>query len=374
MSLRTVRVQDLVGLLNGLFPPDLAEEWDNVGLQVGDPGAVVERVLVALDPGSAAVAAARTQGSQLLVTHHPLLFKPLRRLSPDDPVGRVVWEAARSGVAILSAHTNLDVAADGLNGWLAGRLELVDAEPLQTVAGRLLKLVVYVPEGHEEAVAAALFAAGAGQIGKYDHCSFRTAGTGTFRPGEGTVPFIGTPGKREQVGELRLETVVPQRRLSRVLEKLFKVHPYEEVAYDLVPLANTLPGIGLGRIGRLAAPVSLGEYADRVKTALSCPSLRVVGDLQRAVGKVAVCGGSGAGLISEAQRQGADVLVTGDIKYHEARLAEDFGLALIDAGHFATERLAVGELVSRLEAEAAARGWALEIRGHEGEQDPFTVR
>jgi dinuclear metal center YbgI/SA1388 family protein len=352
----------------------MAEEWDNVGLQVGDPGATVERVLVALDPGCAAVAAACDRGAQLLVTHHPLLFKPLRRLSPDDPVGRVVWQAVRGGVAILSAHTNLDVAADGLNRWLADRLELNNASPLQPLVGRLLKLVVYVPEGYDEAVAAALFDAGAGRIGKYDHCSFRTAGIGTFRPGEGTTPFTGTPGQREQVRELRLETVVPQRRLPKVLEKLFKAHPYEEVAYDLVPLANTLPGFGLGRIGSLATTLPLGAFAARVKTALSCQSLRVVGDLQRAVGKVAVCGGSGAGLISEAQRQGADVLVTGDVKYHEARLAEDFGLALIDAGHFATERLAVEELVSRLGAEAVARGWELEIRGHDGEQDPFIVR
>jgi dinuclear metal center YbgI/SA1388 family protein len=373
MSVRTVRVQDLLGVLHRLFPPDLAEEWDNVGLQVGDPAAPVERVLVALDPGAAAVAAACTHGAQLLVTHHPLLFKPLHRLTLDDPVGRVLWQAVRGGVAVIAAHTNLDVAADGLNRWLAELLELADAEPLQPLAGHLCKLVVFVPVAHAEAVADALFAGGAGQIGAYDHCSFQAAGIGTFRPGPGTTPFLGEAGRRERVEELRLETIVPQRRLSRVLEKLIKAHPYEEVAYDLIPLANQLPGAGLGRVGRLAAPVSLAALADRVKTLLGCSSVRLVGRPEQVVSRIAVCGGSGAGLIAEAQRRGADVLVTGDVKYHEARQAEDLGLALLDAGHFATERLAAAGLAARLGAEATARGWRLDILVHDGERDPFIV-
>ncbi len=374
MSGQAVRVQDLLGLIHTLYPPELAAEWDNVGLQVGDPTARVERILVALDPGAAAVEAARAAGAELLITHHPLLFKPLRRLTPEDPTGRVVWQAVRGGVAIISAHTNLDTAADGLNCWLAERLGLTAVEPLQPVAGQLLKLVVYVPAGHAEAVAEALFAGGAGQIGNYDQCSFRSAGLGTFRPGPGTQPFIGTAGRREEVEELRLETVVPRRRLSRVLERLTKAHPYEEIAYDLLPLANQLPGVGLGRIGRLSAPESLVDFAGRVRNALGCGPVRVVGALEGPVAKVALCGGSGASLIGEARRRGADVLLTGDVKYHEARQAEDLGLALIDAGHFATERLAAGELAARLGQVAAGRGWPLEITVFDGEQDPFTIR
>jgi dinuclear metal center YbgI/SA1388 family protein len=374
MSLRTARVQDLLGVVHSLFPPELAEEWDNVGLQVGDPAAGVDRVMIALDPGAEAVAAACSRQAQLLVTHHPLLFKPLRRLTPADPVGRVVWQAVSNGVAIISVHTNLDTAADGLNRWLAERLQLVAAKPLQPAAGQLLKLVVFVPAAHAEAVADALFAGGAGQIGGYDHCAFQAAGTGTFRPGPGTTPFIGTAGQRERVEEVRLETVVPQRRLSRVLERMFKAHPYEEVAYDLIPLANQLPGCGLGRIGRLAEPLTLAALAERIKAALDCPSVRLVGSPEQAVGKVAVCGGSGAGLIQEARRQGAEVLVTGDVKYHDARQAEELGLALIDAGHFATERLAAAELATRIGEAAAARGWRLDVVVHDGEHDPFIVR
>jgi len=168
--------------------------------------------------------------------------------------------------------------------------------------------------------------------------------------------------------------VVPQRRLSRVLERMFKAHPYEEVAYDLIHLANQLPGCGLGRIGRLADPLTMAVLAERIKVALGCPSVRLVGSLEQTVSKVAVCGGSGAGLIQEAHRQGAEVLVTGDVKYHEARQAEQLGLALIDAGHFATERLAAGELASRIGEAAAARGWRLDVVVHDGEHDPFIVR
>jgi dinuclear metal center YbgI/SA1388 family protein len=357
-----------------LYPPDLAEEWDNVGLQVGDPASPVERLMVALDPTSSAVMAASKQGVQLLVTHHPLLFKPLRRLTPDDSVGRVVWQAVHGGVAIATAHTNLDVAADGLNSWLAEKLELIGAEPLQPTASHLVKLAVFVPADYAEVVAAALFAGGAGQIGAYDQCSFRVSGLGTFRPGPGTTPFIGEPGRREQVEEVRLETIVPQRRLGKVVEKLLKAHPYEEVAYDLIPLANQLPDVGLGRVGRLAAPMSLAVLADRVKVLLNCQSLRLVGLPERSISKVAVCGGSGAGLIQEARRRGADVLITGDIKYHEARLAEDLDLALLDAGHFATERLAVDALADRFGKEATARGWRLEVVTHKGEHDPFITR
>jgi dinuclear metal center YbgI/SA1388 family protein len=341
---------------------------------VGDPTAPAERILVALDPTGAAVDAAVARGAQLLVTHHPLLFKPLRRLTVDDPVGRVVWQAVRGGVAIIAVHTNLDVAVDGLNRWLANCLELADAVPLQPLDGHLFKLVVFVPVDHAETVADALFAGGAGQIGAYDQCSFRTNGIGTFRPGPGTTPFIGESGRLERVEELRLETVVPQRRLGRVLERMLNAHPYEEVAYDLVPLANQLPGAGLGRIGRLAASQPLTTFADQVKTALGCRSVRLVGCPEGVVSKVAVCGGSGAGLIQEARRRGADVLVTGDIKYHEARQAEELGLALVDAGHFATERLAAEALAARLGKEAAARGWRLEVLVHEGERDPFIVR
>jgi dinuclear metal center YbgI/SA1388 family protein len=373
MAKQGQRIQDLVGLVHKLYAPELAEDWDNVGLQVGDPGAPLERVMVSLDPGLSAVQAARDAGAQALVTHHPLLFRPIKRLTPEDAVGQVLWTAARAGVAIISAHTNLDCAVDGLNSWLAARLGVQQNTPLQPVVGDYLKLVVFVPAGHEQSVAEALFSAGAGQIGAYDQCSFRGHGEGTFRPGQGTNPFIGEVGQSEQVDEIRLETIVPKRKLARVLEKMQKVHPYEEVAYDLVPLQNQVPGAGLGRIGRLEQETTLDNFAARVKNALRCDHLRLTGSGSRTVHKIALCGGSGAGLLQTAHRQGADVLVTGDIKYHDARQAEELGIALIDAGHFATERLMIEQVTDALQVAARQRHWEIVFEAYTGEQDPFRL-
>jgi len=365
------RIQDLVGLIHKLYAPELAEAWDNVGLQVGDPGRSLDRVMVALDPGLEAVEAARDAGAQALVTHHPLLFKPVKRLTPDDAVGKVLWTAVRDDVAIISAHTNLDCAVDGLNSWLAEKMSVKQAVPLQTVAGDYLKLVVFVPVGHEEAVAEALFSAGGGQIGAYDQCSFRSSGEGTFRPGPGTQPYIGTVGQREKTEEVRLETIIPKRKLLRVLEKMQKSHPYEEVAYDLLPLQNQVPDAGLGRIGKLAQQTTLGEFAASVKESLGCDHLRLIGADQMPIRKIALCGGSGAFLLQTAHRQGADVLVTGDVKYHEARQAEELGIALIDAGHFATEQLMIEQVTQSLQAAARQLNWGVAFEAYTGEEDPF---
>ncbi len=365
------RIQDLVGLVHKLYAPELAEDWDNVGLQVGDPGSPLERVMVALDPCLEALQAARDAGAQALVTHHPLLFRPIKRLTPEDAVGQVLWSAVRDGVAIVSAHTNLDAAVEGLNSWLADKLGVGQTLPLQTVAGDYLKLVVFVPVGHEDAVADALFSAGSGQIGAYDQCSFRVRGEGTFRPGSASQPYIGTVGEREQTEEVRLETILPKRKLLRALEKMQKIHPYEEVAYDLLPLQNQVPGAGLGRIGRLDQETTLADFAARVKKSLGCDHLRLTGADERPVRKVALCGGSGAFLLQTAHRQGADVMVTGDVKYHEARQAEELGIALIDAGHFATEQLMIEQVTKSLQAAARQHNWGVVFEAYTGERDPF---
>jgi dinuclear metal center YbgI/SA1388 family protein len=273
---------------------------------------------------------------------------------------------------VVCAHTNLDRGRNGLNDWLAARLGVADAKPL-AMGGELLKLVVFVPAGYENQVADALFAAGAGEVGRYDRCAFRSLGVGTFRPGPGTTPFIGREGETETVREVRLETVVPREAAGRTVERILKAHPYEEVAYDLVPLANRRSDVGLGRIGRLERTLTLGEFAAEVKKVLAVNSLRLVGDFGRKMGKVALCGGSGASLLAEAVRQGADVLVTGDVKYHEAQNAESQGIALIDAGHFATEHLMVAELSRVLRQEAERKGLSIVFHEMKGESDPFRM-
>ncbi len=366
------RLSDVIGILHKLCPPGLAEDWDNVGLQVGDPGARVDRILVCLDAEEPAVEEAIKQGVQLIIAHHPLLFRPLKRLTPTDMTGRVIFSAIQNHIAIASAHTNLDRAADGLNDWLAATLQLSDPVPLENPAtDHFAKLIVYVPKGYEAAVMTALFNAGAGSIGDYDRCSFRVAGTGSFRGSDGTDPFIGTPGVYEEAEEFRLETIIPRALLGKAVERLIKAHPYEEVAYDVVPLANPDHATGLGRIGKLATPLCLEDLAARVKQQLGAGALRMVGDPARTVSKIAVCGGSGMAVYNDALRHGADCLVTGDVKFHDAQRARNDGLALIDAGHFATERIMVASLSSRLRQLFEKRGLTIEIIEMTAEQDPF---
>ncbi|MDX2479802.1 MAG: Nif3-like dinuclear metal center hexameric protein [Desulfuromusa sp.] len=371
---KTACLADIVGLINQFCPPDLAEDWDNVGLQVGDPTAKIDKILVCLDAEEIAIQEAHRQGAQLIISHHPLIFKPLKHLSPTDMTGRVLFQAIKQDIAVVSAHTNLDRAADGLNDWLATRLGVKDAIPVERPGnGHFYKLVVYVPLGHEMEVRDAIFAAGAGHIGAYDHCSFNSCGTGTFRGNQDTQPFIGTPGELETTEEVRLETVVPVSVLNKTVSRMLKAHPYEEVAYDLIPLANERLDVGLGRVGHLEKTVSLQQFAEQVKGAFQLSSLKLVGDLQRQISRVAVCGGTGMSLFSAAVRHGADCLVTADIKFHEAQRARAEGIALIDAGHFATEQIMVAELSKRLRKVASERQFKVEIIEMTAENDPLVV-
>lgn len=371
---KTARLTDILGILNQLCPANLAESWDNVGLQVGDPQAQIDKILICLDVEDAALEEALGCEAQLIISHHPLIFRALKRLTPTDTTGRVLFKAIKHDIAVASAHTNLDRAADGLNDWLASRLQLQGLRPVeQPESHHFHKLIVYVPIGHEREMMDALFAGGAGHIGAYDQCSFRTSGTGTFRGGDQSQPFIGTPGELEETEEIRLETIVPTSGINKAVSRMLKAHPYEEVAYDLIPLSNHLTNVGLGRIGTLVKPLSLQAFANQVKDNLGVPSLRLVGDLDRQLSKVAVCGGSGMSTYADAVRQGADCLVTGDIKFHEAQRARAEGVALIDAGHFATEQLMVSELSRRLKTILTERHYSIEIFEMNSEKDPFVT-
>lgn len=367
----TPRVSDIAGIINKIAPFAYAEEWDNVGLQVGDAAAPAGKIMVALDAGRDAVEAAVAAGCQLLLTHHPFIFTPLKKIALADPLGSLIALAIRHDLAILSLHTNYDIAAGGMNDLLAERLGIGSCVPLK-VAGteELVKLSVFVPEGHEERVLESLFRF-SGAVGNYRDCSFRTAGIGTFRPLEGAQPFIGQVGIREAVAENRVEVLLRKGDINAALNALRKAHPYEEPAFDLYPLLNRGDARGLGRIGQLQEATTLAEFAAAVKERLGVAGARFVGEPGRMVRKVALCGGSGVSLLREAHWQGADVLVTGDVKYHEARDAEALGLALIDAGHFATELPMVRGVVERLGDELRSRGVVAEVIAYEGEREPF---
>lgn len=355
-------VGEVAALLDGLWPPDWAEPWDNVGLLAGDRNAPVRRCLCALDADSRTVAAAAAAGAELLVSHHPLPFRPLRRLLAQDPVGSGLLLAASRGVALYAAHTNLDVHPAGVSQALAAALGLEGAEVLR-VTGRepLHKLVVFVPGGHEEAVLDALAGAGAGHLGRYSHCSFAAPGTGTFRPLAGAQPFVGRIGTLERQAESRLEVLVPEGSREAAIAAMLRAHPYEEVAFDLIRLENAGPARGLGVVGTLARPLPLASFAATVARRLHAPAARYAGHPRRLVQRVAVCGGAGAELAEEARAARAEVLVTADVRYHEARVMEAMGLGLVDPGHQATELPAVPLMADALRAALRQAGAEVEV-------------
>ena len=327
--------------------------------------------MVALDAGRPAIEAAVSARCRLLLTHHPMIFRPVKRISAAEPLGHLLALAICNDLAVVSLHTNFDIARGGVNDLLAARLGVTRCEPLKAAwAVEMVKLSVFVPKGYEEQVMEALFHV-SGVIGNYRDCSFRTEGIGSFRPLEGAEPFLGEIGRREYVGESRIEVMLRKGDMDAAVRALRAAHPYEEPAFDLYPLLNRSEEAGLGRIGELAQALPLKDFTALVKESLELEGVRFVGDADRPVRKIALCGGSGATLWRDAVRRGADVLVTGDIKYHEAREAEEQGIALVDAGHFATELPMVKGLAELLAAELAKKGYAAEITAFEGERDPF---
>ena len=355
-------VRDVSRLMEALYPIHIAEEWDNVGLQVGSMTDPVERIMITLEADQEMVSEAIQNKIDLLITHHPLFFKPVKSINFDRPQGELIKNLIRHNINLYSAHTNLDAGSTGLNQYLAEKLELQQIKLLDSsYRETLYKLVVYVPEYHEARVRESITAAGAGHIGKYSHCTYRVAGTGTFLPREGSQPFIGTTGQLEEVREYRLETIVPKALLGRVLDSMKRSHPYEEIAYDIYPLANQGLSYSPGRIGVLPRSMTLREFCLLVKQKLEINTLRIVGDEEDVVKKVALVSGSGAGFIDQAHRQGCDLLLTGDLKYHEAKDAQAFGLKIIDAGHQQMERLMAPLLAEQLQAGCSEKGYELEI-------------
>ena len=344
-----MRRADVTAYLDELFPPSLAEDWDHSGLQVGPLSAPCRRVVVTLDFDVSL--ASGLGGVDLVIVHHPLLFHPPERIDPAAPLGEKLRALLSSGTACYAVHTPYDVARGGQGEYLAGLLGLEGVRPLSP-RGELVKLAVFVPEGHVDKVAQALFSAGAGKIGRYGHCSFRTPGTGTFLPEEGTQPFIGEPGREERVAEVRLETIVPRERLPKVIAAMRAAHPYEEVAFDLYPLLNRGELHGLGRIGELPAPAPVREVVERFSQTLGRDgAVQLYGPLDCEVVRVAICGGSGGSLWREALAAGAELYLTGEIGYHEGLEAGEAGLAVAALGHRETEYPFVAHVAALLAEE-----------------------
>jgi dinuclear metal center YbgI/SA1388 family protein len=348
--------------LEELAPARLAEKWDNVGLLVGYPEQPVRAIVIALDVDSDVVEFALAHGANLIVAHHPVIFKGITTLRQDTPQGDLLCRLIQNQIAVIAAHTNLDAAQGGVNDALAAALGLKQATTLlHTHAERLYKLAVFVPEQQLEAVRTAMGDAGAGHIGVYSHCSFSVKGEGVFLPLSGATPFIGEEGRLERVAEYKLETCVTENVRQQVLDAMLSAHPYEEVAYDLYALENTGPAFGMGRIGILDQSMSLRQFTAMVKDRLDVSAIKAAGRPDALIRSVAVCGGSGAGFAARAKQAGADVFVTGDVKYHEAQQAIAQELAMVDAGHFATEYPVIAYLEKYLATYSEKQEWNVPI-------------
>lgn len=340
-----MKAREIAAAIDDRAPPALAYPGDNIGFNIGDPSTEVTRVVAALTVTEDVFRAARRARAQMIVSHHPAFREPMSALRTDDPLTRLCVNMAAAGIVCYAAHTNLDVVPGGVNDVLADRLALRDRRPLAPVphAGQV-KLTTFVPAEHLAQVREAVCAAGAGVIGEYTHCTFSAPGVGTFRPSEKATPFSGKRLRVNEEPELRFETLVPKARLNQVLDALQAAHPYEQPAYDMVMLENRDPSVGLGVRGRLAKPVSLSDFARGVRRALEVTHVRVVGDLNRKVQTIGVLGGGGGRYISHTPPL-VDVLVTGDVGYHDAWTAELRNLALVDAGHAGTEKWIVPVIV-----------------------------
>ncbi|TWT09381.1 Nif3-like dinuclear metal center hexameric protein [Planomicrobium sp. CPCC 101079] len=352
-------------------PKYLAMEGDPVGLHVGTLNKKVERVLVTLDVNEKVVDEAIAKRAGLIIAHHPPIYRPLKSLQTDFPQGRLMEKLIKHDIAVYAAHTNLDVATGGVNDLLAEALGLKDTKVLvPTYEAELVKIAVFVPESHEEQVRDALGKAGAGAIGDYEHCSYTLSGTGRFRPTAGADPFIGEPGKMETTAESKIEVVIRKKEKDRAIKAMIAAHPYEEVAYDVFTLENKEVAMGLGRVGNLETATSLADFTELVKKRLEVPAVRVVGELEKQIKKVAVLGGDGNKYIQAAKRSGADVYVTGDLYFHVAQDAEAMGLAVVDPGHH-VEKVMIRGVVNHM---AKTTEWQCEFIASEVDTEPFQFK
>ncbi len=336
-------VGEITDYLESLAPLSSQEDYDNSGLIVGSKNTPVTQALICLDSTEEVIDEAIANGCNLVIAHHPIVFKGLKSLTGKNYVERVVIKCIQHKIALYAIHTNLDNYRFGVNAEIGKRLNLINLQVLAPKTNVLNKLVVFVPVEHHQTVANALFEAGAGEIGNYSECSFYSQGTGTFTPSDAANPFIGTAKEATLVNEQKLEVLVSTHQLGQVVQALKKAHPYEEVAYDVFPLINVNAYEGGGMIGELETPMESVDFLKMVKSTFNCGVVRHTKLVQPTIQKVAFCGGSGAFLLKNALAAKADVYITGDFKYHEFFDAED-RIIIADIGHFESEQFTINLL------------------------------
>jgi len=329
-------LKELCAYLDSEVPLSFQEGYDNSGLQIGLPEREISSALITLDVTEKVIEEAISEKCDIIISHHPVIFNGIKRITDRTYTERILYKSVKHDIAIYSSHTNLDIFSNGVSRKMAQKLSLADIKVLSPLKGRLIKLVTYVPESHLEIVRESLFEAGAGVIGNYDKCGFTTSGTGSFRGGENSKPFAGEKGNIHFEKEMRFETILFSHLKEKVIKKLLEVHPYEEVAYDIYALENENTEVGLGCIGEFNDPVGEDAFIRKVSAVFNAKGVRYSKLVGKPVRKVALCGGSGASLITAAIASGADAFITADIKYHNFFDADN-KILVVDIGHFESE-------------------------------------
>ncbi len=342
-----MRIKDVITYLEELAPPSLQEPYDNARLIVGDQNNNCKGVLTCLDSTEEVVDEAIEKGCNLIVAHHPIVFSGLKSITGKGYIEKTIIKAIKNDIAIYAIHTNLDNVKHGVNGVWANALGLENQKILAPKPGLLSKLIVFVPEEAKEKVMQAVFSAGGGEIAAYAECSFSTSGVGTFKPSAEANPYSGQAGERSTEKELKLEVLVPNYAIHSCISAARAAHPYEEMAYDVIPLSNTHQEIGAGMVGDLAAPMDAKEWLSLLKEKMGAGVVRYTHLCKDTIQRVAICGGSGSFLLKDAIRSGADVFVTADFKYHQFFDAEG-RIIIADIGHYESEQLTINYLADRL--------------------------
>lgn len=343
----STHVKEIVHYLEESFPLSLQESYDNSGLICGRMDQEVQGVLLCLDSLEATVDEAIAKNCQLIIAHHPIIFKGLKKITGNTYVERVIEKCIQHHISLYAIHTNLDNHINGVNGEIANRLGLKNRRILRPMTNQLYKLVVFVPKNSLSVIDSALFQIGVGSIGNYSECHFRTEGIGTFMPNELANPSIGTKNIREEVAEFRVEYLVPKPLIGIALRTLFEAHPYEEVSHEIYPIENQDQRLGAGMIGELPLEMDALSFLKSLKTTFNCQVIRHTEVLSKPIKTVALCGGSGSFLLADAIRSKADIFITGDFKYHEFFDAENH-LIIADIGHFESEQFTPQLLAEKL--------------------------
>jgi len=385
-----MKIKDITAAIQKLVPLELAQDWDNVGLLIGDPQANVKNILLTIDVTKEVIAEAKKLKTNLIISYHPVIWDGLKKITAEPPVklglasapvaeatpatgaGAKVYELIRCGVAVFSIHTALDSVIGGINDGLVEIIGICNAKPIGDYvnypASDRYKLVVFVPIDSVAKVSDAVFAAGAGWIGNYRNCSFQAEGTGTFLPLEGARPAVGKRGQLEKVSETRFETIVPADKLDEVIAAMKKAHPYETPAFDVFKLYNGQNKFGLGRIGKLAKPLSVKQIISRIKKSTGAKAIGLVGNENRLVKTAAVCAGSCGKIINSVIAANVDLYLTGELKHHQALAAQEANLTCICLSHSVSERFILKKFAKQLQEQLKQ----VTIKISKMDADPFT--